>query len=572
MLLLALAAGASRAGQLRVQVDHRWGGAPLVIGRDHAPGLSVTRLDYLLSGFALRLPDGGWLAADPALCGYISAGSGRLAIDLGEVPSGRYTGLRFHIGPAPAENAGDPNRHPPDHPLHPLVCGLHWGWQGGYIFLALEGRWMQNPAAPERAGFAYHLATDRHRTAVELPLDFELGKRTTLDLGFDLAALFAGGAPALVPAAQASTHSRDGDPLAGRLAGALATGAFRGLGARPDFFQPAPPPTAGPAPPGAPVAPALPERFPAARFPPDNPLTAEGVALGARLFADPILSADNSISCASCHQRGRAFTDGERFSTGIGGARGDRNAMPLANLLWSDEFFWDGRAASLREQVLVPIQDPREMGSELGGVVVELIEAEGYPEAFEAAFGSRAVTPDRIGLALEQFLLTLVSADSRFDRAMRGEVELTVQERRGFELFVTEHDPALGLRGADCFHCHGGSLFTANGYFDNGLGHDPADPGRFRVTGEESDRGKFKAPSLRNIALTAPYMHDGRFATLEEVVEHYDAGVVRTPNLDPNIAKHPPEGLGLSDEDKAALVAFLETLSDTAFAGEEPRP
>jgi cytochrome c peroxidase len=180
------------------------------------------------------------------------------------------------------------------------------------------------------------------------------------------------------------------------------------------------------------------------------------------------------------------------------------------------------------------------------------------------------VTAERVALALEQFLLTLISQDSKFDRASRKIETLTAEERRGLELFVTEHDPARGLRGADCFHCHGGNLFTSGQLANNGL---PAlgatggkgDEGRFDVTGNEADRGKFKVPSLRNVAATGPYMHDGRFATLEEVVEHYDRGVQRSATLDPNLAKHPASGLGLSAEDKRALVAFLKTLTDETF-------
>jgi cytochrome c peroxidase len=174
-----------------------------------------------------------------------------------------------------------------------------------------------------------------------------------------------------------------------------------------------------------------------------------------------------------------------------------------------------------------------------------------------------------VGLALEQYLLTLVSQDSRFDRMMKGSERFTAQEKRGFELFLTEHDPAQGLRGGDCFHCHGGALFTNHQFMDIGLpargpGRKP-DAGRQAVTADPADHGKFRTPSLRNVAVTGPYMHDGRFKTLEEVVNHYDHGVQRRPNLDPNLAKHPAEGMQLTAEDKAALVAFLRTLTDPAF-------
>ncbi len=175
------------------------------------------------------------------------------------------------------------------------------------------------------------------------------------------------------------------------------------------------------------------------------------------------------------------------------------------------------------------------------------------------------MTEQTLAKALEQFLITRISQDSKFDRAVRKQAELTEQEKLGLSLFVTEHDPSRGLRGADCFHCHGGTLFTDNRFHNNGLTLEGWDIGRMKVSGDPADRGKFKTPSLRNIGLTAPYMHDGRFATLEEVVEHYNSGVERTETLDPNLAKHPSGGLGLSEEEKAALVAFLKTLTDSTF-------
>jgi cytochrome c peroxidase len=275
---------------------------------------------------------------------------------------------------------------------------------------------------------------------------------------------------------------------------------------------------------------------------------------------------------------------------GVGGRTGTRQAMPLFNIAWKSSFFWDGRAPSLRAQALLPIQDHREMDESLTNVVVKLQSgrpgiaggkgskgaeeswvpavpvSSPYPALFAAAFASSEITSERIGLALENFLLTLTSFDSKFDRAMRGgPVTLTDQEQRGFELFFTEYDPRRGQFGADCFHCHGGANFSKHGFANNGL--DPAftDPGRYAVTGRESDRGKFSVPSLRNVAVTPPYMHDGRFATLEEVVEHYSSGVRRSATLDPNLAKHPEGGLHLPAGDRAALVAFLKTLTDERY-------
>jgi cytochrome c peroxidase len=239
--------------------------------------------------------------------------------------------------------------------------------------------------------------------------------------------------------------------------------------------------------------------------------------------------------------------------------------MPLVNLAWAREFFWDGRAKSLREQALMPIQDAHEMNETLDEAIAKLEGDREYPAQFKAAFGTTGITSDRIALALEQFLLTLVSQESKFDRAARKLAQLTPQEQRGLQLFITEHDPARGLRGADCFHCHGGNLFSNQQFMNNGLEERAGDLGRMEVTGLETDRGKFKVPTLRNVALTAPYMHDGRFATLEEVIEHYDGKLHRSRTLDPNLAKHPESGLGLSSDDKAALVAFLKTLTDDSF-------
>ena len=238
--------------------------------------------------------------------------------------------------------------------------------------------------------------------------------------------------------------------------------------------------------------------------------------------------------------------------------------MPLFNLAWKKSFFWDGRAPSLRAQALLPIQDHKEMDESLEKVVAKLKEDPIYPPLFAAAFKSGEITPENIGLAIENFLLSRLSLDSKLDRSMKGKATLNNEEKRGLELFFTEFEPRLGKFGADCFHCHGGALFTDNGFHNNGL--KPSDDiGLAAFTKKDSDRYKFSTPSLRNIALTAPYMHDGRFATLEEVVDHYNNGFQRSETLDPNLAKH-PTGLKLSDADKKALVAFLKTLTDPAMA------
>jgi cytochrome c peroxidase len=197
-------------------------------------------------------------------------------------------------------------------------------------------------------------------------------------------------------------------------------------------------------------------------------------------------------------------------------------------------------------------------------VVTKLLGTD-YPARFERAFGTAEISADRVARALEQFLLTQVSHDSRFDRSLRGEEQLTAEEQHGFALFNTEYDPRREQFGADCFHCHGGPLFQSATFANNGLDLKFNDSGRFAVTRREGDTGKFAVPSLRNVAVTGPYMHDGRFNTLNEVIEHYSTGVKRSASLDPNLAKHPEGGVPLSESDKKALVAFLKSLTDRRF-------
>jgi cytochrome c peroxidase len=305
--------------------------------------------------------------------------------------------------------------------------------------------------------------------------------------------------------------------------------------------------------------------FPVPDLPRDNPLTVERVALGKELFHETTLSRDSSISCASCHQAAAAFSDPRRFSVGVRHQTGARHAMPLLNLAWKNQFFWDGRAPSLRAQALKPIQDAAEMDESLPHVAAKLASLPRYPAAFQAAFGSTEITPEKIGLALEQFLLTLTSFDSKFDRALRGAEKMSAEEKRGFQLFSTEYDPRRGQFGADCFHCHGGALFQSQAFANNGLDEEFKDPGRAKITGKESDLGKFAVPSLRNVELTGPYMHDGRFSTLEEVLAHYCTGIRRSATLDPNLAKHPHGGVPLTEADQKAIVAFLRTLTDEAL-------
>lgn len=298
-------------------------------------------------------------------------------------------------------------------------------------------------------------------------------------------------------------------------------------------------------------------------LPIDNPQTEEGIVLGKKLFFDPILSADNTQSCASCHSPQNAFTDSARFSIGIDGLAGNRNSMPLFNMAWNyDElFFWDGRAFSLEHQALEPVTNPIEMHNTWETVVSRLQQSNEYPELFQAAFGDSPITKELTTKAIAQFERTLISANSKFDRYLLGEATLTPQEQNGLNVFMDE------TRG-DCFHCHGNPnnpLWTDNIFHNNGLDATFADLGLGEISGDPADNGKFKSPSLRNLAFSAPYMHDGRFNTLDEVINHYSEGLQDSPTIDPLMKKVDEGGVHLTPQDKQDLKAFLLSLSDPSF-------
>ncbi|MEZ4919084.1 MAG: cytochrome c peroxidase [Saprospiraceae bacterium] len=309
--------------------------------------------------------------------------------------------------------------------------------------------------------------------------------------------------------------------------------------------------------------------FPTPSLPSDNIPTVAGVQLGRRLFYERMMSKDGSQSCADCHIQEDGFSDPRTFSIGVEGLEGKRQAMAVFNLAWHPNgMFWDGRAVSIRDQALRPIQDPLEMNETLDNVIMKLESSREYRNEFVRTFGDDAITSDRIALALEQFMLTMVSYNSKYDKFLRGEASLTDSEERGRQLFFTEFDPFGSTDGAECFHCHGGFNFTNDEYMNNGLDTDAdmQDEGRGAVTMNSFDRGKFKVPSLRNIAVTAPYMHDGRFTTLEEVVDHYNTGVKNSSTVDILMQFNlQPGGLQLSDQDKSDLVAFLKTLTDETY-------
>ncbi len=563
--LWAASALAARATVLDLQMRHLFSGAPLLLDSLRYQNaaqdtLSVTRLSYLLGDFALKREDGSWTEL-PGQVVWMDAAAHRLDAPLRNIPAARYQALRFDVGLNPDQNNADPSTLPPDNPLNPNVNGLRWSWQGGYVFMAFEG--LYRGSSQELKGYALHLAREPNRTRIDLPIALDLRHDGTLVVDLDLGVLLGSPRPLSFEKDGAATHSRDGDPVAAILDTNL-PGAFRArafISSLPDISLPSPiKPLYLPAT-FTPFHFTMSGAFPIPELPRDNPLIAERVTLGSKLFHDPILSRDDTISCSSCHQPDHSFSDPRRFSVGVDGLIGTRHAMPLFNLAWKSSFFWDGRAPSLREQVWTPIQQRNEMDDTPPDVIAKLGATTTYPQLFTAAFGSPEITREKIGLALENFLLTLTSYNAKFDLAMRGRAAFTPEERRGLELFMTEYEPRTGQYGADCFHCHGGALFTDHQFHNDGLELAPGDTGRYAITHDDADRGKFATPSLRNLTLTGPYMHDGRFTTLDQVVAHYDHGVVRGPTLDPNLAKHPDDGLKLSQADQQALVAFLKTLS-----------
>lgn len=311
-------------------------------------------------------------------------------------------------------------------------------------------------------------------------------------------------------------------------------------------------------------------KLPKPDIPADNALTQQGVQLGRMLFYEKMLSRDNSQSCASCHNQKDGFSDTLQFSIGVEKKAGKRQAMSVFNMAWhSNAFFWDGRAKLLRDQSLKPIEDPLEMNETLERVIAKLSDSKMYRDQFTRAFGSEEITSKKMSLAMEQFMLSIVSYDSKYDQYLAGKLELSESEERGRVLFETEYNPFFPeMSGADCAHCHGGANFENDQYMNNGLDVDAdfKDKGREAVTGNLAHRATFKTPSLRNVEVTSPYMHDGRFKTLEEVVEHYDQHIKQSSTLDPALIQVADNGgLKLTAQDKIDLVNFLKTLTDQTF-------
>ncbi len=324
----------------------------------------------------------------------------------------------------------------------------------------------------------------------------------------------------------------------------------------------------------------IPSNMPPIQFPADNPLTVEGIDLGRFLFYEKRLSGDNGMSCSSCHAPDLAFTDGKAVSKGIDSIAGFRSTMPLINLGYSQFFFWDGRASSLEQQILEPVKNPIEMHDTWPNAMSKLQADAVYPTLFKRAFGTDQIDSLLATKAIAQFIRTMVSGNSPFDKFRRNEGTISVDAQVGFDMFQKEggtigqvipvagSTPVIGQGGADCFHCHtaDAGLFTDEQFHNNGLDTVFDDPGRAGVTLDPADKAKFKTPTLRNIMVTAPYMHDGRFATINDVLNHYNTGGHASPTVDPFMKFTDPEmELGLTPTKRQQIIAFLNSLTDAEF-------
>ncbi|MEM1358223.1 MAG: cytochrome c peroxidase [Bacteroidota bacterium] len=305
-----------------------------------------------------------------------------------------------------------------------------------------------------------------------------------------------------------------------------------------------------------------------------NPLTVEGIELGRRLFYDPIMGRDSAFSCADCHKQELAFTDGRALAVGIGGRTGERSAMSLVNLVFNPNGFnWDGRFGKLWEQAVHPVENMLEMDEDWENVLKRLRRNPDYPTRFRAAFGvsrTSEISQELAVKALAQFESTIISGDSHFDRVVYQNTEFfTEEEQLGADSLFFVEDVPPGVLHPGCGHCHNAPSFGDNRFKNNGIENvasleDFPDKGFGDVSGSRFDNGKFRTPTLRNIALTAPYMHDGRFATLEEVLDSYAAGGHGVENEDSNIT-----GFPLDDRKKAAMIAFLNSLTDESLLTDE---
>lgn len=282
-----------------------------------------------------------------------------------------------------------------------------------------------------------------------------------------------------------------------------------------------------------------------------NKLSKEGISLGRKLFYDPFLSENNQISCGSCHLQDAGFSDpGMALSIGTQGKPGLRNSTSLANMAWMPSFMADGGINHIEVMPIAPLTDSLEMNDDLINIINKLNQHPEYPVLFEAAFGDDSITDQKLLWALAQFMSMMISAESKYDQVYRGLASFEASEARGYKLFK-----------ANCASCHREPLLTDFSFRNNGLDSISEDPGRSRITLKEEDRGKFKVAGLRNVELSYPYMHDGRFSDLMEVIDHYNEGLASPVNLDP-VLKNP---MNMSEQDKQDLLAFLKTLTDYEY-------
>lgn len=312
----------------------------------------------------------------------------------------------------------------------------------------------------------------------------------------------------------------------------------------------------------------IPDGFPQMEIPADNPLTIDGVSLGRHLFYDPILSIDSSMSCSTCHQIEQSFTDLLPKSPGVDGVTGARSSMSLLNVgFFNNGLFWDGRVNTLEEQAILPIEDPVELHNTWENVEERLARHPEYPTLFRRAFGitkKADITRDLAAKAIAQFERTLISSgSSKYDRVAYGPEVFSDLERDGHDIFFDISEDVS--QHAECGHCHNAPLFAIDEYRNNGIDQindltEFVDLGRGIVTNTEFENGMFRVPSLRNIQYTAPYMHDGRFNSLDEVIDHYATGGFRARNLAPVLRP-----LNLTDYNRRALMAFIATLQDDEF-------
>ena len=315
----------------------------------------------------------------------------------------------------------------------------------------------------------------------------------------------------------------------------------------------------------------IPSHFPEMVIPSDNPMTTEGVELGRYLFYEKQLSGDNSISCASCHLPQHSFSDPNQFSKGISGISGNRQSMALINLGWESFFFWDGRKSSLEQQILEPVPNPIEMHQSWKDATAKLNADLSYRNRFFRAFNEEGIDSIKVAKALAQFIRTMISSESKFDVMYKFENKIPLTNTEKTILLAVDNEEWAGydlfksLNGADCFHCHNGPLMRVKKFSNNGLDETFSDIGRGGITGNQNDQGKFKVPTLRNIALTAPYMHDGRFSSLDEVIEHYSSGIKHSTTIDPLIEFASQGGVQLDSQEKFLLKKFLLTLTDYNF-------